>query len=96
MTDELIERMARAMCKRNYPSGTERDIDMMWEGWTEDAAYALAAHDEWMREQGMVMVPVEATARMAVAGANERENGDGELHARKWRAMIAAAQDLPK
>jgi hypothetical protein len=40
---EMIEMMARAMCARNYPNGTLRDMDMMWEGWTCDAQAALTA-----------------------------------------------------
>ena len=40
------------------------------------------------------IVPREPSAKMCVAGANERENGDGQLHRRKWQAMIAAS-DAP-
>ena len=51
--DKLIEAMARAMCKRNYPSGTDRDIDMMWEGWEGDAQASLTA----IETQGFAVVP---------------------------------------
>ena len=61
--DKLIEAMARGMCKRNWPSGTERDYDMMWEGWVADAQAALAA----IEVNGFVVVPVEPTEAMKIA-----------------------------
>lgn len=33
----------------------------------------------------------EPSIAVVMAGANEVENGDGELHRRKWQAMIGAA-----
>lgn len=39
----MIERISRALVKRNYPSFTEADIDAMWEGWADDAATAIQA-----------------------------------------------------
>jgi len=39
----MIERVARALVKRNYPSFTEADIDAMWEGWADDATAAIQA-----------------------------------------------------
>jgi hypothetical protein len=44
--------------------------------------------------QGLVIVPREPTAAMCFAGANETENGDGQLHRRKWLAMIAATTEV--
>ena len=54
---------------------------------TAIADAALAA----IKQAGFVVVPVEPTARMCVAGADERDNGDGELHRRKYRAMVEAS-----
>lgn len=58
MTDDskAIEAAARAIARWNYPSGTERDIDEMWEGWVGDATAAIAAHLAAEREAGRVMV----------------------------------------
>lgn len=39
----IIERIARALAKRNYPAFNDADIDEMWEGWSEDAATAIKA-----------------------------------------------------
>lgn len=36
-----------------------------------------------LKQAGFVVVRAEPTARMCVAGANERDNGDGQLHRRK-------------
>lgn len=80
-----IERAARAVFAMNkayyFPSG---DL-VKWED-------APTAHPECVRTVRAVLESVrDPTARMVVAGGLEVENGDGELHARKWRAMIDAA-----
>ncbi|MEH6682907.1 MAG: hypothetical protein V7664_00265 [Qipengyuania sp.] len=51
---------------------------------------ALAA----IKPAGYAAAPAEPTARMCVAGPNERDNGDGELRRRKYRAMVEAAEAL--
>ena len=43
MNDKLVERVARAIVKRNYPSFNERDADVMWEGFVPDAEAAIEA-----------------------------------------------------
>ena len=67
--DEILEAMARAIAKeRNamWPSDANR--------YRRYADAALAAHDEWRREQGVVMVPVEPTQEAVDAiGVNERQ-----------------------
>jgi hypothetical protein len=90
--DKLIEAMARGLCKSEWPSGTERDYDMMWEGWVTDAQAALAA----IEANGFAVVPREPTVKMVAAGFHEyvlRPSGtDGmELIDYCYRAMIAAA-----
>ena len=67
--------------------------DLRYQGTTQQGArfehyinVTLAA----IEARGFAFVPREPTARMVIAGANERDNGDGELHARKWRAMLDA------
>lgn len=42
----MIERIARALAKRNFPGGSNSDIDQMWEAWVEEAAAALQAMRE--------------------------------------------------
>ena len=37
----MIERLARTMAKRNYPGGSDADIDEMWDGWTDEAEAVL-------------------------------------------------------
>lgn len=66
-------------------SGDDAEADALLIAQAAIQAYLTAKEAE-----GFVLVPVEPTARMVLAGANERENGDMELHARKWRAMLAA------
>ena len=61
--------------------------DFSWWVMQEAADAALAA----IKQAGFVVVPAEPTARMCMAGANERDNGDGGLHRRKYRAMIEAS-----
>lgn len=48
----MIERVARAMARANYPAATDNDIDEMWEGWVKEARAAIAA----MREPTPAMV----------------------------------------
>lgn len=85
MSDKAIEAAARAVADEEGYRYSERR-----RRWDRIAQTAITAYLTAKEADGFVMVPVEATARMVVAGANERENGDMELHARKWRAMIAA------
>lgn len=62
MIDEKgLEAAARAIACRNYPSATDRDIDMMWEGYELDATAAITAYLGAL--EGWLLVPVELTAR---------------------------------
>lgn len=54
----LVEQIARALAKRNYPSGSDADIDEMWEGWADDARSIL---------------PIIHTAQIAAAKAAREE-----------------------
>ena len=71
----MIERVARALAKRNYPAFNDADIDEMWEGWAEDAATAVQA----MREP---------TPEMIEAGS---AGGDWPHALETWQAMIDAS-----
>ncbi|OHD05727.1 MAG: hypothetical protein A2095_04190 [Sphingomonadales bacterium GWF1_63_6] len=42
----MIERVARALARRNYPGASDADIDEMWEGWADDATAAIQAMRE--------------------------------------------------
>ncbi|KFL45872.1 hypothetical protein IL54_1283 [Sphingobium sp. ba1] len=39
----MIELVARALARRNFPVGSDADIDAMWEGWADDAIAAIQA-----------------------------------------------------
>ena len=69
-----------------------------------DGAYLVERTGGWMKEGGVVgdghwediaravLTAIrEPSIAVVMAGANEVENGDGELHRRKWQAMIDAA-----
>lgn len=43
VTDDMVERGARAIVTRNWPSLTERDVDHMWADHAEDVRAALEA-----------------------------------------------------
>jgi len=75
----MVEKLARAMARANYPGGSERDIDEMWEGWTEEAEACLTALSE----------PTPAMYDAAWEKmADHRANTDLE---EVWKAMLAAA-----
>lgn len=85
MRDAIVEAMARAIARRNYPSATDRDIDMMWEGWVCDAQAALSA----LEAMGLALVPREPTEAMLEA-ANMADRGMMPW-AQQYRAMLAAS-----
>lgn len=62
-TQAAIEAAARAIVRRNYPSATDRDIDMMWEGYQPDAQAAIEAYRAAMREAGEGWQPIETAPR---------------------------------
>lgn len=84
----MIERVARAIAKHNYPGASDADIDEMWEGWAEDATAAIQA----MRE------PTEAMKARGLAAAwNEVSADIGQIEIQTtigqtvWHYMIDAA-----
>lgn len=81
----MIERVARAMARANYPAATDNDIDEMWEGWVKEARAAIAA----MRE------PTPAMIDRFVSRALQVQIGGGYTwsdYARdQWQTMIDAA-----
>jgi hypothetical protein len=67
---------------------------------TIDACFhaALIAFRQWLEDEGLVVVPREATYKMMVNGQREMEaaedpNSDGGYASDIYRAMIAAAPD---
>lgn len=54
-----IERVARALAKRNYPSASDADIAEMAEGFTDDATAAIAA----MRGEPVGWQPIETAPK---------------------------------
>lgn len=82
----LIERVARALARRNYPAFTDADIDEMWEGWAEDATTAIQA----MRDPTPEMI--EAGGRIIAHLSTGRAIEPYEDDARDaWQAMIDAS-----
>jgi hypothetical protein len=95
---EMVERVARAMARHNYPGGTATDIDEMWEGWAGEARAAVAE----MREPTQQMV--EAAKPLPVHLIEQRKDTPGyEMQMRAaaqadqmaawsdWQTMIDAA-----
>lgn len=82
---------------RERPTTLREFFDDTWQSSHGDELFAnasSAATDAALaaiKQAGFVVVPAEPTARMCMAGANERDNGDGGLHRRKYRAMIEAS-----
>ncbi|MBA4754600.1 MAG: hypothetical protein H2050_07200 [Sphingobium sp.] len=79
----MLEEIARAMAKRNWPGATESDINEMWEGWIEEARVALDA----------LKTP---TPGMIEAGQAACEWVKGDEAADIYRAMIDAAGEQPQ
>lgn len=77
MTDHsMVERVARAMVRANYPGGTDADIDGMWEGWRLEAVAAMKA----MRDCTLVY-------RDGGHVVHEMRGAPDDI----WKAMIDAA-----
>jgi hypothetical protein len=84
--DEMVERVARALCARHSDNETDADqwvIDLdnhpvrYWTSWKEDARAAIEAMHE----------PTEA---MTFAGQQQKLSGTGDVRA-IYQAMIDAA-----
>ncbi|MGN6290368.1 MAG: hypothetical protein ACTHNA_14030 [Sphingopyxis terrae] len=83
---DMLERAARVLAEDAYdrqhcglPTEPSREqfVSVMEASYRATARAILTA----IREPSIAVV---------MAGANEVENGDGELHRRKWQAMIDA------
>lgn len=83
----MIEKIARAIARANYPSGSERDIDEIWEGWTEVAGAVLTALSE--PTPAMLNEAVDATE--AGSGMSWVNRSPQKLFEQGYRAMLAAA-----
>lgn len=83
----MIERIARALARRNYPGASDADIDEMWSAWVDDATAAIQAMREptpGMVEAGQeVPLDVEITGGVIYSAATEAKA--------IWQAMIDAA-----
>lgn len=76
MTDQaMIERVARALARANFPPASDRDIDDMWDGWVVEAETAIKA----MREPTTAMIEAGEAVDGTVSAAPV------------WAAMIDAA-----
>lgn len=91
--DELIERMARRLCKHAC-LGWSDEPDGNGDYFRDAAKAALAVHESYLAECGLVVVPRDATPDMIHAATLTfvRENkGIEHAPATTWRAMIAAS-----
>lgn len=89
MREELIEAMARAI----WSCDTYRPV-----GWEAGLRSALTAHDEWLKANGMVVVPVKPTEQMTnaswkLAGGQSitAQAKDHSKQCQAYKAMIEAA-----
>ncbi len=97
----LREKIARAMCGSegfNPESGRASDGSPLWRQWIPQSDAALATFREWLAENGLVVVPREATEEMLVRGgrsADDFRSQPGPYPRTKavWKSMIAAAPD---
>ena len=75
MTDKLIERMARAICmataERTGVPSKKRWVDERWKDNKSCAAAALAAHEQYLKENGLVIVQRETVRLNAVKQADK-------------------------
>jgi hypothetical protein len=101
---ELVEAMARAMCtyQDQDPDRVLESMDknrqpvIMWTHWKGEADAALSVLRQWLADEGLAVVPREATAPMADVGAEARWQSavrDANNVREIYRAMIAAAPD---
>jgi hypothetical protein len=75
----MVETIARAMARRNYPGATGHHIDGMWDGWIDEARAALAALET-------------PTPEMVDAGAEVCDPAySGKIAHNVWSAMIRRA-----
>ena len=98
--EELIEKMARAMCESegyepDDPTGP--DGSMMWHADKDAAAAALTAHETYLAAKGWKITGPEADDGMieAADGVTSGErSGLSAFGIDYWIAMHAAAPDL--
>ena len=81
--DSMVERVAKAICAAETGGPFEGGV------WEE---YSTGQHKEWREAaRAAIEAMMEPTFEIIQAGMNTKDNGDGQLHRRKWRAMIQAA-----
>ena len=82
---DMIEIVARAICRRNYPRFSGADIDEMWDGWKEDATAAIKA----MREPTPAMI--DRFVSRALQVSIHSEGGWSDYARNQWQTMIDGA-----
>lgn len=91
-SEEMVEKVARGLAKRNYPGASKADIDEMWDAWEMDARAAIAV----MQPEGCVLVPrvpteaMRQAAKAAFICAHPAQDVSATM-ASAWGCMIAAA-----
>ena len=95
------EAVARAMCKAFCTPNEDDPCDCsQWEVHGIETHAAIAAHEKWLADNGLMIVPVEPTEAM-LTNSGPMEGFDRDLfndaadrcHTEWWKAMIAAAKD---
>lgn len=100
MSDDLVERLARAICRancgprmaRDHPEDVECQVANGWDMWADEARACLAE----LSAAGYAVVPVKPTEEMEDAGqeiigpcyVNEQMADPGKV----WSAMLAASR----
>lgn len=89
MSDELVEKVARAICRQNLVSTKQPDdaetIDAYWQSFKPEAISALRA----IEEAGWVIVPKEPTKDMLHC-ASENTTGMDLASRHVWKDMLSA------
>lgn len=87
MSNNMIEKVARVLLAHDPNMQALKRIN--------SKHYDSTMDDEWVNlipeARAAIEAMMEPTFEIIQAGMNTKDNGDGQLHRRKWRAMIQAA-----
>jgi hypothetical protein len=98
----LREKLFNAIWREGFhPDEDPAIVEEMKVEWADDAAgvkkitrIAIATFRQWLADQGLVVVPRDATPTMSHAGESYMETMDDDAYAQDvWHNMIAAAPD---
>lgn len=95
MQDKALEAAARAVARRNYPSGEERDFDMMWEGFEPDAQAAISAYLAQREADGFVEASTAQIANLTQQIETlAYENGTLKAIVQGWHYLAVGPDEM--